>query len=180
MSDFFSLFQNDQVGDWVRVKASVPSPKYGWEDVHRTSIGVIRSLEEDGDMGIAFCFRSKIFSCSMTDMEKVSPFEVEQEIRVMPSITEPLLGWSNEMPSTSGKIARIDMDGTLNVSMLIVLIILLLLLLIFGVGFAGIEFLTLKFLVLVWNIFLGKSGWQSELVESFTKRCRKVIRIGSW
>ena len=168
VSDFFSLFQNEQVGDWVRVKASVPSPKYGWEDVNRTSIGIIRSLEEDGDMGIAFCFRSKIFSCSVTDMEKVSPFEVEQEIRVMPSITEPLLGWSNETPSTSGKIARIDMDGTLNVSMLIVLIILLLLL-IFGVGFAGIEFLTLKFLVLVWNIFLGKSGWQNELVESFSK-----------
>nr|XP_023928189.1 E3 ubiquitin-protein ligase KEG-like [Quercus suber]POE91085.1 e3 ubiquitin-protein ligase keg [Quercus suber] len=104
-----------KVGDWVRVKASVPSPKYGWEDVNRTSIGIIRSLEEDGDMGIAFCFRSKIFSCSVTDMEKVSPFEVEQEIRVMPSITEPLLGWSNETPSTSGKIARIDMDGTLNV-----------------------------------------------------------------
>jgi E3 ubiquitin-protein ligase KEG len=76
-------------------------------------------LEEDGDIGIAFCFRSKIFSCSVTDMEKVSPFEVGQEIRVMPSITEPLLGWSNETPSTSGKIASIDMDGTLNVSMLI-------------------------------------------------------------
>lgn len=167
VSDFFSLFQNEQVGDWVRVKASVPSPKYGWEDVNRTSIGIIRSLEEDGDMGIAFCFRSKIFSCSVTDMEKVSPFEVEQEIRVMPSITEPLLGWSNETPSTSGKIARIDMDGTLNVSMLVVLIILLLL--IFGAGFAGIELLTLKFLVLVWNIFLGKSGWQSELVESFSE-----------
>jgi hypothetical protein len=70
-------------------------------------------------MGIAFCFRSKTFSCSMTDMEKVLPFEVGQEIRVMPSINEPLLGWSNETPSTSGKIERIDMDGTLNVSMLI-------------------------------------------------------------
>lgn len=115
----FVLFQNEQVGDWVRVKASVPSPKYGWEDVTRTSIGIIHSLEEDGDMGIAFCFRSKTFSCSMTDMEKVSPFEVGQEIRVMPSINEPLLGWSNETPSTSGKIERIDMDGTLNVSMLI-------------------------------------------------------------
>lgn len=69
-------------------------------------------------MAISFCFRSKTFSCSMTDMEKVSPFQAGEEIRVMPSINEPLLGWSNETPSTSGKITRIDMDGTLNVSML--------------------------------------------------------------
>lgn len=119
------LYHNEQVGDWVRVKASVPSPKYGWEDVTRASIGVIHSLEEDGDMGVAFCFKRKTFSCSMTDMERVSPFEAGEEIRVMPAVNEPLLGWSNETPSTSGKIARIDIDGTLNVSMLIVFIILL-------------------------------------------------------
>ncbi|KAG6629825.1 E3 ubiquitin-protein ligase KEG-like [Carya illinoinensis] len=107
--------ENFKVGDWVRVKASVPSPKYGWEDVTRDSIGIIHSLVEDGDMAISFCFRSKTFSCSMTDMEKVSPFQAGEEIRVMPSINEPLLGWSNETPSTSGKITRIDMDGTLNV-----------------------------------------------------------------
>ncbi|KAL2656279.1 hypothetical protein AAZV13_04G111900 [Glycine max] len=104
-----------KVGDWVRVKASVSSPKYGWEDVTRTSIGVIHSLEEDGDMGVAFCFRSKPFSCSVTDMEKVPPFEVGQEIHVMPSVTQPRLGWSNESPATVGKILKIDMDGALNV-----------------------------------------------------------------
>nr|GMC84601.1 E3 ubiquitin-protein ligase KEG [Ipomoea batatas] len=103
-----------KVGDWVRVKASVTSPKYGWEDITRNSIGVIHSLEEDGDVGIAFCFRSKPFSCSVTDIEKVSPFEVGQEIRVMPSVTQPRLGWSNETPATVGKIVRIDMDGALN------------------------------------------------------------------
>ncbi|OVA18516.1 Protein kinase domain [Macleaya cordata] len=104
-----------KVGDWVRVKASVSSPKYGWEDVARNSVGIIHSLEEDGDMGVAFCFRSKPFSCSVTDMEKVPPFELGQEIHVMSSVTQPRLGWSNETPATVGKIARIDMDGTLNV-----------------------------------------------------------------
>ncbi|XP_027340639.1 E3 ubiquitin-protein ligase KEG-like isoform X2 [Abrus precatorius] len=104
-----------KVGDWVRVKASVSSPKYGWEDITRNSIGVIHSLEEDGDMGVAFCFRSKPFSCSVTDVEKVPPFEVGQEIHVMPSVTQPRLGWSNESPATVGKIVRIDMDGALNV-----------------------------------------------------------------
>ncbi|KAK6933989.1 Zinc finger, RING-type, eukaryotic [Dillenia turbinata] len=104
-----------QVGDWVRVKASVLSPIYGWEDITRNSIGIIHSLEEDGDMGIAFCFRSKPFRCSVTDVEKVPPFEMGQEIHVLPSVSQPRLGWSNESPATVGKIARIDMDGALNV-----------------------------------------------------------------
>lgn len=97
------------------MKASVSSPKYGWEDINRNSVGLIHSLEEDGDVGIAFCFRSKPFSCSVTDVEKVPPFEVGQEIHVMSSVTQPRLGWSNETPATVGKIVRIDMDGTLNV-----------------------------------------------------------------
>ncbi|EOY19728.1 Kinases,ubiquitin-protein ligases isoform 1 [Theobroma cacao] len=104
-----------KVGDWVRVKASVSSPKYGWEDINRNSIGIIHSLEEDGDMGIAFCFRSKPFICSVTDVEKVPPFEVGQEVHVVPSVSQPRLGWSNETPATVGKIVRIDMDGALNV-----------------------------------------------------------------
>ncbi|CAH1448710.1 unnamed protein product [Lactuca virosa] len=103
-----------KVGDWVRVKASVSSPKYGWEDITRNSIGLIHSLEEDGDMGIAFCFRSKPFSCSVTDVEKVAPFELGQEIHIISSVNQPRLGWSNESPATVGKIVRIDMDGALN------------------------------------------------------------------
>ncbi|KAJ6307438.1 hypothetical protein OIU76_017265 [Salix suchowensis] len=103
-----------KVGDWVKVKASVSSPKYGWEDITRNSVGIIHSLEEDGDMGVAFCFRSKPFCCSVTDVEKVPPFEMGQEIHVLPSVTQPRLGWSNESPATVGKIVRIDMDGALN------------------------------------------------------------------
>lgn len=105
-----------QVEDWVRIKASVSSPKYGWADVTRNSIGRVHSLEEDGDMGIAFCFRNKLFSCSVTDVEKVTPFELGQEIHIITSVTQPRLGWSNESSATVGKIVRIDMDGTLNVS----------------------------------------------------------------
>lgn len=107
------------------MKASVSSPKYGWEDITKSSIGIIHSLEEDGDMGIAFCFRSKPFCCSVTDVEKVPPFEVGEEIHVMPSITQPRLGWSNESPASVGKIVRIDMDGALNVSLLILFFIYL-------------------------------------------------------
>lgn len=112
----FFLLLHKQVGDWVRVKTSVPSPKYGWDDVPRSSIGIIFSLEEDGDVDVAFCFRSKTFPCSVTDIEKVPPFEVGQEVHILPSVTQPLLGWSDETPASSGKIERIDMDGTLNVS----------------------------------------------------------------
>ncbi|MBA0725523.1 hypothetical protein Golax_022108 [Gossypium laxum] len=104
-----------KVGDWVRVKASVPSPLYGWEDISRNSIGIIHSLEDDGDIGVAFCFRSKPFCCSVTDVERVPPFEVGQQVHVIPSVSQPRLGWSNETPATVGKISKIDMDGALNV-----------------------------------------------------------------
>jgi E3 ubiquitin-protein ligase KEG len=52
-------------------------------------------------------------------MEKVPPFEVGQKIHLMPSVSQPRLGWSNETAATIGTIARIDMDGTLNVSSLL-------------------------------------------------------------
>lgn len=103
-----------KVRDWVRVKASVSSPKYGWDDITRHSIGLIHSLQEDGDIFIAFCFRSKPFRCSVTDVEKVPPFEVGLEIRVNASVSQPRLGWSNETPATVGKVVQIDMDGALN------------------------------------------------------------------
>jgi hypothetical protein len=63
-----------QVGDWIRVKATVPSPKYGWEDVTRNSIGIVHSLQDDGDVGVAFCFRSRLFLCSVADVEKAQPY----------------------------------------------------------------------------------------------------------
>ncbi|CAI9770464.1 unnamed protein product [Fraxinus pennsylvanica] len=78
-------------------------------------IFVACELQEDGDMEIVVCFRSKLFRYSATDVEKVPSFEVGQEIHVMPSVTQPRLGWSNETPATVGKIARIDMDSALNV-----------------------------------------------------------------
>ena len=115
-SPIFFWLVHEQVGDWVRVKASVPSPKYGWDDVPRSSIGIIFALEEDGDVDVAFCFRSKTFPCSVTDIEKVPPFEVGQEVHILPSVTQPVLGWSDETPASSGKLERVDMDGTLNVS----------------------------------------------------------------
>jgi E3 ubiquitin-protein ligase KEG len=80
---------------------------------------VIHSLEEDGDVGVSSCFRSKPFSCSVTDVEKVPLFEVGQEIHVMQSVSQPRLGCLNESPATVGKIVRIDMDGALNVSLVL-------------------------------------------------------------
>lgn len=40
-------------------------------------------------MGATFCFRSKPFCCSVTDMGKVPPFEVGQEIHMKLSVTQP-------------------------------------------------------------------------------------------
>jgi E3 ubiquitin-protein ligase KEG len=59
--------------------------------VTRNSIGIVHSLEEDGDMGVAFCFRSKPFLCSVADVEKAQPFDVGEKVHVSPSISEPAL-----------------------------------------------------------------------------------------
>ncbi|PHU09809.1 E3 ubiquitin-protein ligase KEG [Capsicum chinense] len=105
-----------RIADRVCVKRTVAEPRYAWGGETHHSVGKIIDIEaDDGDVGIAFCFRSKPFSCSVTDVEKVPPFEVGQEIHVLPSVSQPRLGWSNETPATVGKIVRIDMDGALNV-----------------------------------------------------------------
>lgn len=80
-------------------------------DITRNSIGIIHSLEKDGDMGVAFCFRSKPFSCSVTDMEKVSPFDGGQEIHVLPSVTRPQLGWSDDILQLLGKLLELTWMG---------------------------------------------------------------------
>ncbi|AQK40566.1 hypothetical protein ZEAMMB73_Zm00001d024035 [Zea mays] len=36
--------ENSNVSNWIRVKAIVPSPKYGWENVTRNSIVIVHSL----------------------------------------------------------------------------------------------------------------------------------------
>ncbi|KAG2331294.1 hypothetical protein Bca52824_002474 [Brassica carinata] len=86
------------VGDCIRVKTSVSSMSYGWEDIIFKSNIMMHNLDEDGDVGIGFCFWSKSFSCSVTDIEKVKPFNDEQEIHTT--------------PITIGKIVRLNMDGT--------------------------------------------------------------------
>ncbi|WZY89232.1 hypothetical protein YC2023_045967 [Brassica napus] len=98
-------------------EASAFSMSHGWEDITLNSIGMMHNLDEDGDVGIAFCFRSKPFSSKLynimpfSDIEKVVPFHEGQEIHMRPSITQPRLGWSNETLATIGKITRINTDG---------------------------------------------------------------------
>ncbi|CAN6974984.1 unnamed protein product, partial [Brassica rapa subsp. trilocularis] len=101
-----------KVGEYVRVKTSVSSMSYGWEDITLKSNVVMHNVDEEGDVGVAFCFWSKPFSCPLTDIEKVKPFHEKQEIHTKPSITQARLGWSNKTPATFGKIMKLNMDGT--------------------------------------------------------------------
>ncbi|XP_024545688.1 E3 ubiquitin-protein ligase KEG isoform X2 [Selaginella moellendorffii] len=108
------IIEDFKVGDWVRIRACVCSPKFGWEDINRASVGVVFYLHQC-DMGVGFAHRSKAYTCAITDVEKVTPFEVGQEVRIAPGISEPRLDWSGETSASKGRISRIDMDGTLNV-----------------------------------------------------------------
>ncbi len=63
-----------QVGDKVRVKASVGSPTYGWGAVTHASVGVVTEVKDDGSMEIDFPEQS-FWSGSIEEMEIVEDGE---------------------------------------------------------------------------------------------------------
>ncbi|KAL0413504.1 UNVERIFIED_CONTAM: E3 ubiquitin-protein ligase KEG [Sesamum radiatum] len=113
-----------RIGDRVCVKRSVAEPRYAWGGETHHSVGRISEIENDGLLIIEIPNRPIPWQADPSDMEKLEDFkmlrkfflfELGQEIHVIPSVTQPRLGWSNETPATVGKIVRIDMDGALNV-----------------------------------------------------------------
>lgn len=63
-----------KVGDYVRVKMLVFFMLYGWEDIIFKSNVVMYNVDEEGDVGIVFCFWNKLFLCLLIDIEKVKLF----------------------------------------------------------------------------------------------------------
>jgi len=43
------------VGRMVRVKDSVGEPVYGWGDVTRKSVGVLKEFDDEGDVVVCVC-----------------------------------------------------------------------------------------------------------------------------
>ncbi len=67
-----------QVGDNVRVKASVVSPTHGWGSVTHASVGVVTEVKDDGSMEIDFPEQS-YWSGRIEEMEIVEDGEAGLE-----------------------------------------------------------------------------------------------------
>lgn len=104
-----------RVGDWVRVRPSIPAPSHQWGPVNHESLGVIHRIDEEGDLWAAFCFLERRWVCKAGEMERVEPFLIGQTVRIRRGVVNPRLGWGNETHASRGTVALVDADGKLRV-----------------------------------------------------------------
>jgi E3 ubiquitin-protein ligase KEG len=103
------------IGDWVRVKSSVPTPTHQWGEVTHKSIGVVQKIDDDGDLWVAFCFLERLWVCKPSEMERVRPFNIGDRVKVKRSVMTPRWGWGMETYASRGVISGVDADGKLRI-----------------------------------------------------------------
>ncbi|KAL7888352.1 hypothetical protein AOLI_G00033260 [Acnodon oligacanthus] len=98
-----------RVGDRVRVKASVSTPKHGWGDVSHTSVGVVRAL--DGEKMTVDFPGHKSWAAAASEMElapKTEIFRVGDRVRVKASVSTPKYKWGDASHKSVGVVTEID------------------------------------------------------------------------
>ena len=63
-----------QMGDWVRVRASVQEPRFKWGNVLHSDVGRIVRLDDDGDVFVNFSNRVAHWRGRQEEMEKSMSF----------------------------------------------------------------------------------------------------------
>ncbi|KAI5615168.1 hypothetical protein C0J50_3393 [Silurus asotus] len=111
LDNMFSKF-HIRVGDRVRVKPSVASPKYNWGcTVTHRSVGVVKSL--DKEIVIVDFPEHTNWKGLLSEMERVKVadepaqqrrFKVGDRVRVMPSVTSPKRSWGKVTYQSVGVI----------------------------------------------------------------------------
>ena len=84
-----------RIGDWVRVRASVPTPSHHCGEVSHASVGVVHWIE-DGELCVAFCFMERLWVCKAWEMEKVRAFKVGDKVKIRGGLVTPRWGWGME------------------------------------------------------------------------------------
>lgn len=103
-----------QIGDWVRVKASVTTPTYQWGEVSHTSMGVVHRME-NGELWVAFCFMERLWLCKAWEMERVRSFKVGDKVRIREGLVTPRWGWGMETHASRGQVVGVDANGKLRI-----------------------------------------------------------------
>ena len=72
----FQRLQEFKVGDWIRVRYTVPAARHGFEAVSPGSIGVVYGIRPDSSLLIEFCYLPSPWLCEPEEIEPVVPFKV--------------------------------------------------------------------------------------------------------
>ncbi|XP_066533400.1 uncharacterized protein [Hoplias malabaricus] len=100
-----------RIGDRVKVKASVSSPKHGWGDASHKSVGVVTALDDE-DMTVDFP-EHKSWNGIVSEMELASSsdegyFRTGDRVRVKTSVSSPKYEWGDASHKSVGEVTAVD------------------------------------------------------------------------
>ncbi|GFY92269.1 protein kinase [Actinidia rufa] len=92
-----------EVGDWVRSKPTLGTrPSYDWNSIGKESIAVVHSIQDNGYLELACCFRKGKWITHYTDIEKLPCFKIGQHVRFRVGLAEPRWGWRGAQSNSQG------------------------------------------------------------------------------
>ncbi|XP_066533890.1 uncharacterized protein [Hoplias malabaricus] len=106
--------ENFRIGDKVRVKASVSSPRYQWEDASNKSVGVITAI--DGESLTVDFPERKAWKANVSEIELAPSvdsrnFRVGDQVRVKASVSSPRYNWGRASNRSVGVVTAISGDS---------------------------------------------------------------------
>lgn len=79
------------IGDWVKFKRSITSPKYGWQGAKQKSVGFVQSILDKEHLIISFCTgEAKVL---VSEVLKVIPLDRGQHVKLKEDVKEPRLDY---------------------------------------------------------------------------------------
>jgi len=111
-----------KVGDRVRVRATVDSPRYGWGAARHGLVGQVMMFDSDGDCKVKFGETEHLWTGLCSELEVVPPgsesagdgdgtVNVGDSVRVRAGVSSPRYGWGVARPGLVGLVIKTDSDG---------------------------------------------------------------------
>lgn len=122
----------DQIrpGAVVFVRRDVKNPSYGWGNVDKHDVGMVRSVKKDGEVEVDFVQSTYGWRCLLSELKLVPTdenevrrlrlrtkavvgfysFKIGCAVRVKPTIEEPRHHWGQVRPGSVGRVAGVNPD----------------------------------------------------------------------
>mmetsp|Transcript_35764 Transcript_35764/g.115000 ORF Transcript_35764/g.115000 Transcript_35764/m.115000 type:complete len:235 (-) Transcript_35764:307-1011(-) len=98
------------VGDRVRVRRSVTSPRYGWGGITHESVGTLTSTDNPNRVVVDFPRRGSRWRAELHELERVAPRElaVGDRVRVRRTVDRPRFEWGGVTHEDVGRLLSVD------------------------------------------------------------------------